>query len=526
MDRFRAFDTVRNLEGKPFRSLCYAPNVQMSFSPTGNVSACCISRSHVLGNVRNEGLDDIWYGSRIREFSRSLQGYVFPRGCESCRWSLEAGNYLYHPIRQYDDLPILPGGQWPTKLEFALSNACNLGCIMCDSEYSSVLRAREGLPPMPRVFGDRFFQQLAPYLQHATSLTFLGGEPFMQRECYRIWDMLIDMELGIPCHVTTNGSIYNRRVEHVLHNLPFNLAISVDGVTKETIENIRVDVKYESLMENIRQFNAYVRGNSDRFAAQRDHRLQLNFCVMRQNWHEVADFFLFAEDLDCFVWKIFVTEPPSCSLFTLGVDELSPIVGTLDARTDRLRGRLKHNWDVWLTMVEEMRGHLKGKPLNASGDLRRGTQDSATDEKGSRERLSRAWQLNMEGRFEEAMREIEVIAEDDPQYYHLKCLQGEFQIGLRDFDGAARELRDAIAITAKRPEAYLIRAWLYVTEGKMGEAVAAARDATERVVKLRELEAKFIEGVLVKRLVQRDETLATVLSSVFSRQRETVAAGH
>src|SRR5678816_2700847 len=100
------------------------------------------------------------------------------------------------------------------------SNTCNLACVMCTGEYSSVIRAKEGLPPMPAVYDEQFFEDLAFYLPHVKELSFLGGEPFLQLECFRVWDMLIERELSPICHVTTNGSLYDARVERVLQNLP------------------------------------------------------------------------------------------------------------------------------------------------------------------------------------------------------------------------------------------------------------------------------------------------------------------
>ena len=370
---FAGFEATRDLKGKPFKSLCYAPDVQLSFSPNGDVSACCISRSHPLGNVQNDGLDEIWHGQRIETFRKMLHAYALPTGCESCQWSLEAGRFADHPIRSFDDVAISDGVEWPTRLEFALSNTCNLACVMCTGEYSSVLRAQEGLPPIPHAYGEDFFSDLGRYLPHTKSLSFLGGEPFLQRECHRIWDMLIEMGLGIRCEVTTNGSIYDERVERVLHHLPFNIAVSVDGVRKETVESIRVNVKYEVLMENIRRFNSYARGDSDRFPALRRRRLQLNFCVMRRNWQEASDFFLFAEDSGCAVWRVFVTNPPSCSLFTLPKAELEPIVRSLEARSDEMERRLTINREVWFALVEEARAHLRDRPARLIDSLTRGT---------------------------------------------------------------------------------------------------------------------------------------------------------
>jgi radical SAM protein with 4Fe4S-binding SPASM domain len=536
---FEAFDKTRDLEDKPFNSLCYAPDLQLSFSPNGDATACCISRSNVLGNVRTERLDDIWHGQRLRKFREMLRGYVFPPGCESCKWSLEAGNYLGHPIRRYDfakfrrdGIAVEESERWPAKLEFALSNKCNLGCIMCDGKFSSVLRAKEGLPPLRPAYGDDFFEDLARYLPHARTLAFLGGEPFLQKECYRIWEMLIDMDVAIPCHVTTNGSIYDDRVERLLQNLPFDFSISIDGVTKETVESIRVNIKYETLMENVRRFNAYVRGRSDRHANKRHPFLELNFCVMRQNWYQLADFFLLAEDMGAKVWAVLVNYPSECSLFSLPPEDFRRILTTLQRQTSMLEGKFGHNKDVWMGLVTELTRHadqarsdLGGGCVNLFDSLTGRTAEKSVLQRGqpstgssldlhtvgSPRRLFGAWQLSAQGRFEEAIREVESIPEHDGYYYHAKCALGEFKIGLGDYDGAERELDEASASARKRPEAHLIRAWLRMTEGRASAALIAAGEATKAEAQLRPVETQFVLEVLVPRLMQ-DGELASVLA--------------
>ena len=53
----RAFDATRQRADTAIKSLCYAPFVGLTFSPDGNASACCFSRSHSLGNVRQHRLE-------------------------------------------------------------------------------------------------------------------------------------------------------------------------------------------------------------------------------------------------------------------------------------------------------------------------------------------------------------------------------------------------------------------------------------------------------------------------------------
>jgi radical SAM protein with 4Fe4S-binding SPASM domain len=504
-DLFKAFDRTRDLKDKPFKSLCYAPDLQLTFSPNGDATACCISRSHVLGNLRTERLDDIWHGERVRQFRAMLHEYVFAPGCERCQWSLEGGNFLDHPIRQYDEIgqfrragiAVDERARWPAKLEFALSNTCNLACVMCSGEYSSVLRAREGLAPLAPAYGDEFFEDLRRYLPHVRTLAFLGGEPFLQKECHRIWDMLIDMDLAIPCHVTTNGTVYNDRVEKLLAALPFNLSISIDGVTKETVESIRVNVKYETLMQNVRKFDAYVRGKSDRHRKKRLPFLELNFCVMRSNWHELAEFFSFAEDLGARVWTILVTYPRECSLFSLPKDELRQVVAHLERQTGTLVRRLKKNRRAWQALVTELDQHLAEQSSAVDEMVQAAPRNRAAAPDRLASAMEQAWRHMSEGNVEDALRAALRTPPTDPLYMKALTLVGEIRTNEGDFEGAENALAEAIRVAPGHPEAYLRRAWLRYHQGRFADGLAELEVAGRCASKLARVE-EFIETELLR----------------------------
>ena len=118
---------------------------------------------------------------------------------------------------KYDEFPVPATGElWPANLEFNLANTCNLECLMCRGELSSAIRARrDRLPPLPRVYNDTFFADLRKYLQRARCLQFLGGEPFLIQEHFRVWEMLIEDGLKPEVQITTNGTQWNARVERV-----------------------------------------------------------------------------------------------------------------------------------------------------------------------------------------------------------------------------------------------------------------------------------------------------------------------
>src|SRR5262249_50045574 len=183
----------------------------------------------------------------------AVRDYRFDQGCSYCEWQIGARNFTNLAISKWDRLPVSAlDPRWPLQMEFSISNTCNLECVMCNGSASSLIRARrDKLPPLVSPYGDRFFEELRGSLPHLRMAKFLGGEPFLQEHCYRIWEMMIEDGVRFPSHVTTNGTVFNRRVERILESLDIGISISLDGITKQTIEAIRRNARYETLMYNL-----------------------------------------------------------------------------------------------------------------------------------------------------------------------------------------------------------------------------------------------------------------------------------
>lgn len=346
------FDATRDFSRHGFRACCYAPFTSLYFDTLGVVRVCCQNTEHPVGNVAEQSLDDIWGGARVAALRAALQAGDLSQGCRFCHWELSERNFRGVFIRNFDVLPVDdPAPRWPAQFEFALSNACNLECAMCNGEWSSLIRARrERLPPLPKPYGERFFASLRKYLPHLQRAKFLGGEPFLAAEAHRIWEMMIEDGLQTPCFITTNGTQLNAKVEQILDRLPVSLSISLDGVTRETVEKIRVNARFDELQRNVRRFRDYTR--------QRGTYLGLTYCLMRDNWHEFADYLLFAEDLDCEVVVNVVTFPRRVSLYSLPAEELRTVVRGLEARDDEMRRALSDNLAVWDAELQRLRHRL------------------------------------------------------------------------------------------------------------------------------------------------------------------------
>ncbi|MBY0587948.1 SPASM domain-containing protein [bacterium] len=351
--RIEEYHASRPLPDKPFRSSCYAAHVSMYFDTLGNVLACCQNTKYPVGNVQTERLPDIWNGPKIKKLRNALEKDRFGAGCQFCEWQISVGNYVNAFTRNFDRFPVTSQNpDWPRMMEFSVSNTCNLECIMCIGTLSSSIRARrEGLPPLPKAYSEQFFHDLRPFLKHLEFAKFLGGEPFLAAESFRVWDLMHEEKANILCNVTTNGTQWNDRVENVLERFPISICISMDGTTAKTVESIRVNAKFDVVNENFRRFHRYCR--------ERKTDITLTYCLMRQNWHEFGDYLLFGDDWDCEVCVNLVREPPHCSLYTLPVEELSTIADALEKQSSIYLPKLRKNRRVWIEQLTAIRRRVE-----------------------------------------------------------------------------------------------------------------------------------------------------------------------
>jgi MoaA/NifB/PqqE/SkfB family radical SAM enzyme len=454
-----ALHARRDRRGRPVEALCYAPYTQLSFDPTGAASVCCLSREAPVGNVTTRTLDAIWHGPEVAAFRAAMERDEMPPGCGACRWELEAGNVAKHPLLDFDDTPITPGYAWPTKLEFAISNQCNLACVHCRPGLSSKLEERAGLPPSPRLFGEEFFAQLAPFLEHARELSFLGGEPFLQDECFRIWEMLIERDLRPAVFVTTNGTVWNRRVERVLEALPVDVAVSLDGVTPKTIRAVRVLAQPEIVLRNVQRFREYALRRLGGSVRPDQHLISLNFAMMRRNWTEMADFFLMGEELACRVWVTPVQEPREQSLFSLPPRALIAVHERLQRQSESVLPRLQRNADAWRGIVAVVAGGAASARVRerrawampaAWKALERGDEAAAFEAAGRTERgdsaflkslLLRAMLLTRHRRLEEAAGMLHAAAQIDRAAQEVRLRIAEWRFAQGDVAAALDEAR-------------------------------------------------------------------------------------
>jgi len=169
---------------------------------------------------------------------------------------------------------------FPVDLQIDLGNICNSACIMCDpfsstrlsADYEKLNKTTPSLFKKPDRFSawtkdlalvDKFVDELdqIPNLKY---IHFLGGETLYDPAFYSICERLINSgkSKDIIVGTTTNGTIYDNRVEKLLSNFKeFHLGVSIESVT-ELNDYIRYPGKIDPILSNLDKFLS-LRNNVD-----------------------------------------------------------------------------------------------------------------------------------------------------------------------------------------------------------------------------------------------------------------------
>jgi MoaA/NifB/PqqE/SkfB family radical SAM enzyme len=356
----------RSLQHPGPDTACYAPSVQLYFQPDGEVRACCRNMKFPLGNITHDRLRDVWDGGRRAELIEALAADDYSKGCDGCEWEIRtegrAGSYPEDFAVWGPKLGRKADITWPRRMEFNLSNVCNLQCIQCNGDLSSSIRIhREGRLPLPNPYGDEFLEDLRDFLPHLEVAQFAGGEPFMAPVNFRVWELMAEVAPHVRCTVVTNATQWNKRVEQALETIPLSFTFSIDGMSEQTYESIRVGSDFGQVLTNIDRFCAY--------AEDRGTRTEINFCLMAQNHHEFGDLLLFAEQRGIPVNVSVVHYPEACAIARRPPDEVLRILEHLDAQAPTIVPQLSLNRGTWEVEVERIRAWAAGQAADTDHAL-------------------------------------------------------------------------------------------------------------------------------------------------------------
>ena len=155
-----------------------------------------------------------------------------------------------------------------------LITKCNARCIMCSGRYTgSIINGFS----LDEKYLDEAFSQKEDIINF-----FMNGSEFLY---YENWKMIAELLVnnGIKLTISTNSILLTpSTIEFLIDNkIMQNLNISIDGASKETIESIRLGVKYDQLINNISFLFSYASKKRYEF------NLAISFVLMRRNYREL-----------------------------------------------------------------------------------------------------------------------------------------------------------------------------------------------------------------------------------------------
>ena len=297
-------------------NLCKAPHTNMYCSVEGFVSPCWLTIGNCDKWSEDRSLKDIWFGEHFDRYRNKC--------CSLHKDFTIADAYENNIVKKY-----------PSMIELELSNQCNFECIMCDERLSSGIRKNKGLPPMPKAYSDKFIDELEEFFPYLDEIRFNGGEPFAQKIVFDIIDKIDDMK---KINVATNGSILNKRVREYIEKKNISLNISIDALTKNLYEQIRVNGDFDIVMKNFNVFKKYC-----------DIAVMVN--PMTNNWFQMKDFVDFCNENDVYLGYNTVRYPKHLSIQHMPVEMIEDVYLTLHKQVNTYPNK-NHNWKRFEYLVE------------------------------------------------------------------------------------------------------------------------------------------------------------------------------
>jgi organic radical activating enzyme len=304
---------------------------------------------------------EIWRGENYKRYRAEFSDYILDENnCQPCvrQCSAAASPHVF-AVEQFDSGANDDANPpYPKRLIFRLNSTCNLACIMCDGMTSSRIRKeRDKQPPMPSMYGERFFQDMEEILPHAEHIEFYGGEPFLVKEHVRIFEILTKVKAQCTIYVNTNGVALHAKAKQFLETLNFKtIAVSMDAVSAEVHREVRVGMQSDLFYKNM-----------DYFLALRERKpglfVMLNVTEHRKNWFELPELFRYAEKNRMHLHVNTCIHPHNITLYTLPSDQLRYVLGFLEAQRAELLADFPAlsnlaNYDFLLSLI---RGELESR---------------------------------------------------------------------------------------------------------------------------------------------------------------------
>lgn len=234
---------------------CSAPWKGITIREDGRVRTCCNGRE-ILGDVRQDHIDEILRSPKLEEIKSALRNGNIHSNCHSCTVAERDFNYStlrhhyqkHYPLHDDDDFSL-------NFLDVRWNNKCNLACVYCSEQFSSVWEERRGLVrSLAKKDSD---QELLDWIlekcRDIKELMLVGGEPMLMKQNHALFKRLpADAKISIItnlCYDFEKLPCLNDLLDRPSENIIWNVSLENTG---QKFEYVRHGGSWQQLQKNIK----------------------------------------------------------------------------------------------------------------------------------------------------------------------------------------------------------------------------------------------------------------------------------
>lgn len=247
---------------------CTAPWNGLAIREDGHVKTCC-NGGVSLGNLNNINIKDIEQSQLLKEIQQNmLNGEPDLKNCISCvkqEKNTGIASLRQHYLRYY---PNVEQNNIALKcLDVRWNNSCNLGCMYCLPQFSSVWENKLLLKKSTKVkdYQTDLLNFILEKIDQVEEIMLVGGEPMLMKQNYELIAKLPDTT---KLNILTNLS-------YDLENLP-----CIQSLLKRPETNTTWTISCENVNE---QFE-YVRNGA------KWNQFEKNLKFLNQHWNDNVSF--------------------------------------------------------------------------------------------------------------------------------------------------------------------------------------------------------------------------------------------
>lgn len=288
------------------KNFCAVPFASIIFNPDGIVGSCREKGSeHEAGNIKDQSWRDIWNSPFMQKWRQEfIDGKVeickeeqMHRSCHRLEFN--------QALLPYIDIKVIQD-KTPIRLSPDFNGQCNLTCPMCH-----IWQKPNGLYDEINFWGI-LEQEILPHLKQIDPL---AGEPFIQKDLYRLIDLASSINPECVWKFTTNA--YWNFTPYIKQKLDLikidSISISLDSIDQENYKIIRTG-ELNRALKTIDQLLEY---NKERKNQNREFRIILNYTIQIQNARELPELIRFAKKLEAYPFIQGLYFPEKLSLQSL-----------------------------------------------------------------------------------------------------------------------------------------------------------------------------------------------------------------